>query len=69
MATDKARESGARSVTRIRLVIGERSGYSPEPIRQYFGMMSEGTLCEGAELEFETAPASEFYLDYIEVTE
>ena len=67
MAADKAREAGAQAVTQIHLVVGGRSGYAAESIRMYFGMMSEGTLCEGAELEFEVSQADEFYLDSIEV--
>ena len=69
MAAAKGKEAGAAAVTRIRLVVGERSSYAAEPIRLYFGMMSEGTLCEGAELEFETAESDEFYIDNIEVEE
>ena len=67
MADEKAREAGAAAVTRIRLVCGGRSGYVCESIRLYFGMMAEGTLCEGAELEFEQTQDNEFYLDNIEV--
>ena len=67
MAEGKAREGGAKAVTRVRLVIGTGSGYGGESIRMYFGMMSEGTLCEGAGLEYETGPGNELYIDNIEV--
>ena len=67
MVTEKANEAGAETVTRVRLVIGERSGYVNESLKMYFGIMSEGTICAGAELEFETTEGNEFYLDSIEV--
>ena len=67
MAEEKARDEGAKAVTRVRLVVGMGQGYAGESIRMYFGMMSEGTLCEGAELEYEMKQGSEFYIDNIEV--
>ena len=67
MVNDRAAEAGAKAVTRVRLVVGAGQGYAGESIRMYFGMMSEGTLCEGAELEYEMNAGCEFYIDNIEV--
>jgi len=53
MATERGLEAGASKVERIRLVVGERSGYISESIQMYFDIISEGTLCEGALLEIE----------------
>ncbi len=44
---------GAERVTLIKLVVGERSGFVPESIRMYFDIISEGTPCQGAEVEIE----------------
>jgi len=48
-----AREAGARSVKKINLVVGDYCGYIPECISLYFGIIAEGTLCEGAALSME----------------
>ena len=69
LACAHGEEAKADAVTRVKLAIGRKSGYALEPIQFYFGMMAEGTLCEGAELEFESSSENEFYLDSIEVIE
>ena len=51
IAERQGREAGAARVTRISLVVGERSGYIPESIRMYFDIIARGTLCEGAALD------------------
>ena len=45
-----ARERGHSKVTKINLVIGEGSGYSPEAVQGHFDEVSPGTMCEGAEI-------------------
>ena len=54
IATEHGQKARASKIARIRLVVGERSGYIGESIQMYFDIISEGTLCEGAELEIET---------------
>ena len=44
----------ASRIERIKLVVGERSGYIGESIQMYFDIISKGTICEGAALEIET---------------
>lgn len=51
IAADCGCAEGASKVERIRLVVGERSGYICESIQMYFDIISKGTLCEGAVLE------------------
>lgn len=51
-----AREVNAHRISRIKVTIGALSDATPESIRWYFDAMSVGTLAEGAELEFQTAP-------------
>ena len=53
MATEHGQKARASKIERIRLVVGERSGYIGESIQMYFDVISKGTLCEGAALEIE----------------
>ena len=53
IATEHGRKACASKIERIRLVVGERSGYIGESIQMYFDIVSKGTLCEGAVLEIE----------------
>ncbi len=57
IASDKARENNARSITRITLVVGEYSGFIGDSIQMYFDEIGKGTLCEGAVLEIEHVKA------------
>ncbi|MHB1484279.1 MAG: hydrogenase maturation nickel metallochaperone HypA [Saccharofermentanales bacterium] len=50
-AKAKAGEQGKSKVTKIIMTIGEASGYSPDSVLMYFNDVSQGTLCEGAEVE------------------
>ena len=54
IASSAARERGAKKVTKILLVAGDDSGYMPDSIWLYFDLVSAGSLCEGASVEFET---------------
>lgn len=57
IASEKAKESNARKVTRIDLVVGEYSGFVGDSIQMYFDILAEGTLCEGARLDIENIKA------------
>ncbi len=54
IASEAAKTRGASRITKIQLVAGDASGYMEESIRMYFDLVSSGSLCEGAELSFET---------------
>ena len=54
IAEEHGQKARASKIERVRLVVGERSGYISESIQMYFDIVSEGTLCEGAELVIET---------------
>jgi len=54
IAQEHGLKARASKIERIRLVVGERSGYIGESIQMYFDVISEGTLCEGAKLEIES---------------
>ena len=47
-------ERGHTKVTKINLVIGESSGYSPEAVLMNFELVSQGTCCEGVEVTVKT---------------
>ena len=53
IAEKHCREANAERVRKIKLVIGDYSGYVSESVQMYFDLIGEGTLCEGAEIEIE----------------
>lgn len=57
IATEEARRIGARKVTRIFIAQGDYTDYVPEIIQEYFNIVSEGTLAEGAQLHIRKIPA------------
>jgi hydrogenase nickel incorporation protein HypA/HybF len=52
-----ARQSNARRVLGINLVIGDLTGFVDESIQFYFDFMAKDSLAEGAQLNFERVPA------------
>jgi hydrogenase nickel incorporation protein HypA/HybF len=57
IASEAAAKKGASRVSKIFLTVGEESGYSPESIDLYFDLISAGTPCAGATLEYESVKA------------
>jgi hydrogenase nickel incorporation protein HypA/HybF len=45
--------ANAKRVTKVRLVVGDYSGFIGESIDMYFDIISKGTLCDGASVEIE----------------
>lgn len=54
IASQAAAERGRDRVTKIYLVVGDASGYMADSIQLYFDLISAGSPCEGAALEFES---------------
>lgn len=54
---ERAKESGARKVGAINLVIGELSGFVEESVRFYFDFLAKDTIAEGAVLNFKSVSA------------
>ena len=52
-----AEKAGARKVGKINLVIGELTGVVGESVRFYLGLLSKGTVVEGAVLDVTAVPA------------
>jgi hydrogenase nickel incorporation protein HypA/HybF len=52
----EAQKAGAKKVKKINLVIGEASGFLSNCMQFYFDFMSNGTIAEGATLNFTLVP-------------
>ena len=52
IVVEEAQKNNVNKVTSIKLVIGELSGIIDESVQMYFDIISVGTLCEGAKLNF-----------------
>lgn len=55
-AIPEAEKHGAKKILEIRLKIGELSGVIPECIQEYFSIVSQGTIAEGAAIRVEKIP-------------
>ncbi|GAB4557479.1 MAG: hydrogenase maturation nickel metallochaperone HypA [Anaerolineae bacterium] len=56
IVVEHARRANARKVHEIHLVVGDLTTFVPDSIQFYFDLLSEGTLCEGAQLVIERRP-------------
>jgi hydrogenase nickel incorporation protein HypA/HybF len=63
IATKHAVQAGAVRVTQLNLVIGQLASIVDESVQFYWDMLSEGTICAGAQLHFERKPATLKCLD------
>ena len=63
LSTRHAKEARARRVTALNLTIGALSSFVDESIRFYWEIISRGTICEGAYLNFHRLPAGLECLD------
>ena len=57
IAVQHARRANAVRVTSLHLVIGQLSSIVDDSVQFYWDMISAGTICEGAHLQFERRPA------------
>jgi len=55
-ALAEADKHGAKSIGRIRLLLGEGGGVVPDCVRFYFDEMKKGTAAAEAELQFKRVP-------------
>ena len=53
ICTDHCHKAGGSRVSKVNLVIGDYSGYVGESVQMYFDIISEGTVCEKAEIHIE----------------
>ncbi len=53
IAEKHAIEAGAARVIKVKLVVGDYSGFIGDSIQMYFSVISEGTLCENAIIEIQ----------------
>jgi hydrogenase nickel incorporation protein HypA/HybF len=63
----EAAASGGRRVTRIRVILGALSHFTPEHFREHFEDASRGTMAEGAAVDTEvrTDPTEPDALDVV----
>ena len=57
IALRHAENAGARRINAIYLVIGQLSTVVDESVQFYWGLVAEGTIAEGATLQFRRIPA------------
>lgn len=57
IAVEEAKRIGAVKITRIMIAQGDYTDYVPEIIQEYFNLVSENTLAQGAKLEIHKIPA------------
>lgn len=57
LAIDHAQKAQATKVTSINLVIGRLSSIVDDSVQFYWDTISEGSICEGAKLNFNRTPA------------
>jgi hydrogenase nickel incorporation protein HypA/HybF len=57
IAEEHAHRAGAKRVTHLYLVIGRLSSIVDDSVQFYWDTLSQGSLCEGAQLHFERPPA------------
>ena len=53
IACRHAEKEKAKRVKKVKLVVGDYSGFIGESIQMYFDAIAEGTLCQDAAIEFE----------------
>ncbi len=63
IASEHARKANAERVTAIYLVLGRLSSVVDDSVQFYWDTLSEGTICQGAQLHFERIPARLACLD------
>jgi hydrogenase nickel incorporation protein HypA/HybF len=63
IALQHAQQAQAVRVTDLYLVLGQLSSIVDDSVQFYWDTISEGTICEGAQLHFERVPATLLCLD------
>lgn len=63
IALRHAKQANAVRVTGLNLALGQLSSMVDDSVQFYWDTISQGTLCEGAQLHFERVPATLLCLD------
>lgn len=56
--SEHAKKEGAKSVTKVRLKVGELTGIKESSFKETFTVLSKGTILEGADLELTFFPGA-----------
>lgn len=57
IAIRHGKEHGAEAISDLYLVIGDLSSVVDDSVQFYWDIVTEGTICEGAQLHFQRIPA------------
>jgi hydrogenase nickel insertion protein HypA len=66
---EHAKKEGAKSVSKVRLKIGEFTGIKEESFRETFSVLAKGTMLENAELELTFLPGSRIEIVSFDIME
>ncbi|MFH1553097.1 MAG: hydrogenase maturation nickel metallochaperone HypA [Candidatus Omnitrophota bacterium] len=55
---EHAKEEGAKSVTKVKLKVGDLTGIKEESFKETFAVLAKGTILENAELEITLFPGT-----------
>jgi hydrogenase nickel incorporation protein HypA/HybF len=58
IAQQHAQHSQASRVTDIHIIVGQLASIVDDSVQFYWDIISQGTICEGAQLHFERIPAT-----------
>ena len=63
---EQAKENNFKKVFKLKLKVGENSGFDKEHLIFDFNLVSKDTIAENAKLEIENSPGNEIYLMSLE---
>ena len=58
IALESAKKADAKRINKIKIAVGEMTGYVPQYVQEYFNVVSRDTIAEGAKLEFNKISAA-----------
>ena len=58
IALESAKKADAKKINKIKIAVGEMTGYVPQYVQEYFNVVSRDTIAEDAKLEFEKISAA-----------
>ena len=56
MVNEEGKKAGANKITKVNIVIGKCSCLVPQILKDYYALLSEGTISEGADIDIKRLP-------------